>query len=56
MSIDEQIIYYYRNGWSRKEIAEKLGITHNQVMYRLQKIRQSRPVKRWWEEQNERVL
>jgi len=48
--MDEQIIYYYRNGFSAKGISEKTGLTVNQVKYRLQQIRKTRKLLRWWDE------
>lgn len=48
--MDEQIIYYYRNGFSAKAISEKTGLTVNQVKYRLQQIRKTRKLLRWWDE------
>ena len=47
---DKKIIYYYRNGYKNKGIAEKTGLTINQVKWRLVVIRKKREVKRWWEE------
>lgn len=48
--LDEKIIYYYRNGCGNKEIAKKTGLTIGQVKYRLEVIRRTRKVLRWWEE------
>lgn len=48
--MDNKIIYYYRNGYSAKAISEKTGLTVPQVKYRLQVIRRTKNIKRWWEE------
>lgn len=50
MSVDKQIIYYYRNGFKTKDIALKTGLTLNQVKWRLQVIRRKQKLVRWWEE------
>lgn len=47
--LDDQIVYYYKNGWSQKRIAEDLGLTENAVKQRLFKIRKKTEVKRWWQ-------
>lgn len=49
MSINEQIVYYYRNGWKIKDIAAKTGLTAVAVSHRLHKIRKTQEVKRWYE-------
>ena len=49
-SIEEKIIYYYRNGYSRKAIAEKTGLKENTVKWHLHEIRKTRKLSRWWEE------
>lgn len=46
----DKIIYYYRNGFSGKAIAEKTGLSITQVRYRLQQIRKTQKLLRWWEE------
>ena len=50
MDINEQIIYYYRNGYKIKEIAVKTGLSIAAVESRLCRLRRKREVKRWWEE------
>lgn len=50
-SIDEQIIYWYRNGYDNSGIAEKTGLELNTVKWRLQEIRKTRKVLRWWAEE-----
>ena len=50
MSINEQIIYYYRNGYRIKEIAAKTGLSEETVKHKLCQLRKERQVKRWWEE------
>ena len=50
MGINEQIIYYYRNGYRLKDIADKTGLTVAAVKNRLHKIRKKQEVKRWWKE------
>lgn len=47
--LDERIIYYHRNGWPQKRIAEELGLTHAAVKIRLSKIRKNQEAKRWWQ-------
>lgn len=49
MDVNEQIIYYYRNGYRLKDIAAKTGLTVIAVKSRLERIRKKREVKRWWE-------
>ncbi len=53
--IDEQIIYWYRNGFSAKGIAEKTGLKLNTVKWRLYEIRKTRKLLRWWAETPEGV-
>lgn len=48
MSINEQIVRLYENGYKLKEIAEELGLTVAAVSSRLQRIRKTREVKRKW--------
>ena len=48
--IDNEIIYYFENGWKLKDIAIKLDLTPVAVKSRLQRIRRKREIKRWWEE------
>lgn len=45
---DKEIARLFRNGYKRKEIAEKLDMTMQQVDYRLLVMRKSQKVKRWW--------
>lgn len=47
--LDERIIYYYRNNWMIKRIADELGLTVPAVKRRLTKIRKKQEVKRWWQ-------
>ena len=47
-SINEQIAYYYRNGWKIKDIAVKTGLSVSAVKSRLQRMRKTKEVKRWW--------
>lgn len=47
--LDEKIEYYYRNDFSRKQIAEKLEISIGKVAYRLKEIRKRKELKRWWQ-------
>jgi DNA-directed RNA polymerase specialized sigma24 family protein len=47
---DEQIIYLYRNGYSAQGIADKTGLKLNTVKWRLQEIRKTRKLLRWWAE------
>jgi DNA-directed RNA polymerase specialized sigma24 family protein len=46
--INKQIVYYYRNGWKLKDIAIKLNLSETAVKSRLQRIRKTQEVKRWW--------
>ena len=50
MDINKQIIYYYRNGYRLKEIANKTGLSVNIVKHKLCQLRKKQQVKRWWEE------
>lgn len=52
-SIDEQIIYYYRNGFDNQGIADKTGLKLNTVKWRLQEIRKKQKLLRWWAEEPE---
>lgn len=47
---DKQIIYYYRNGFRAKDIADRLGMTVPQIKYRIQRLRGKGMLKRWWKE------
>ena len=47
---DEQIIYYYRNGFDNQAIADKTGLKLNTVKWRLHEIRKTRKLLRWWAE------
>lgn len=49
MNVNDQIIYYYRNGYKIKDIADKTGLTVVAVKSRLQRIRRKQTVNRWWE-------
>ena len=48
--IDKQIIYYYRNDFSRKSMCEKIGLSMNSLIYRLKKLKDQGLLKRWWED------
>lgn len=48
--IDNQIAYYYRNGYRLKDIGAKVGLTDKQVKRRLQTLRQKNKIVRWWKE------
>jgi hypothetical protein len=52
-SIDEQIIYWYRNGYGPAGIAEKTGLKLNTVKWRLYEIKKERKLLRWWAEEAE---
>lgn len=47
---DKQIIYYYRNGFRIKDIAQKTGLTVDQVKWRLKVIKSKQKLVRWYEE------
>ena len=48
--LDKKIIYYYRNGWKIKAIAEKLKLNPKSISGRLCYLRKRQEIKRWWEE------
>ena len=48
--IDKQLIYYYRNNFKTKQIAEKTGLQLNTVRNKLARLRKHGKLKRWWEE------
>ena len=48
--IDIKILYYYRNNFPTKTMAEKLGIELMIVKNKLVRLRKHGYLKRWWEE------
>ena len=48
--IDKQLIYYYRNNFKTKQMAEKTGLDLNTVRNKLARLRKHGKLKRWWEE------
>lgn len=48
--IDKKIIYYYRNGFRVKTMAEKLGLELRVVKNRVNRLRPYGLLKRWWDE------
>lgn len=49
MTLNDQILYYYKNGWRMKDIAAKLGLTTIAVKSRINRMRKKQEVKRWWQ-------
>ena len=47
---DKKLIYYYRNDFSTKQMAEKLGLELNTVRNKLARLRHHGHLKRWWNE------
>ena len=48
--LDVQLIYYYRNDFRVKTMAELTGENLNRVRNRLIRLRKHGKLKRWWEE------
>lgn len=49
--IDRWVIYYYRNDFKKKTMAEKLGIEVRIVENKIKRLRKYGLLKRWWEEE-----
>ena len=49
--LDKKLIYYYRNNFPKKEMAEKTGVELRIVNNRLLRLRKYGMLKRWWEEE-----
>lgn len=48
--IDRKLIYYYRNNYKTKSMAQKLGIEVRVVRNKLIRLKRYGCLKRWWEE------
>ena len=48
--IDRKILYYYRNNFPTKTMAEKLDLELRIVKNKLVRLRKHGYLKRWWEE------
>ena len=48
--LDKKLIYYYRNNFPKKSMAEKTGLDLKIVQNRLNRLRKHGLLKRWWEE------
>lgn len=48
--IDRKILYYYRNNFPTKAMAEKLDLELRIVKNKLVRLRKHGYLKRWWEE------
>lgn len=51
--IDRWVIYYYRNDFKKKTMAEKLGVEVRIVENKIKRLRKYGFLKRWWEEEVE---
>ena len=49
--LDKKLIYYYRNNFPKKSMAEKTGLDLKIVQNRLSRLRKHGLLKRWWEEE-----
>lgn len=49
--LDKKLIYYYRNNFPKKSMAEKTGLDLKTVQNRLNRLRKHGMLKRWWEEE-----
>ena len=48
--LDKKIIYYYRNDFRTKTMAEKTGVEVRLIQNRIARLRRYGYLKRWWEE------
>lgn len=48
--IDKKLIYYYRNNFPKKSMAEKTGLELRLLENRLVRLRKNGYLVRWWEE------
>ena len=48
--LDKKIIYYYRNNFRTKSMAEKTGVEVRIIRNRIARLRRYGYLKRWWEE------
>ena len=48
--LDKKIIYYYRNNFPTKSMAEKTGFETKLIQNRITRLRKYGLLKRWWEE------
>ena len=49
--LDKKLIYYYRNNFPKKSMAETTGLDLRIVNNRLSRLRKHGLLKRWWEEE-----
>ena len=49
--IDRKVIYYYRNDFKKKTMAEKLGVEVRIVENKIKRLKKYGLLKRWWEEE-----
>ena len=49
--LDKKLIYYYRNNFPKKSIAEKTGVELRIINNRLIRLKKHGLLKRWWEEE-----
>lgn len=52
--LDRKLMYYYRNNFKNKTIAQLTGLELRIVKNRMIKLKKQGLLKRWWEEENER--
>lgn len=48
--LDKKLMYYYRNDFKTKRIAELTGLELKVIQNRINKLRKQGLLKRWWEE------
>lgn len=48
--LDKKLIYYYRNDFKTKYVAELTGVELRIIKNRLARLRKYKMLKRWWEE------
>ena len=49
--LDKKLMYYYRNDFPKKAMAEKTGLDLKIIHNRLVRLRKHGMLKRWWEEE-----
>ena len=53
--LDRKLMYYYRNNFKNKTIAQLTGLELRIVKNRMIKLKKQGLLKRWWEEENEEL-
>ena len=53
--LDRKLMYYYRNNFKNKTIAQLTGLELRIIKNRMIKLKKQGLLKRWWEEENEEL-